>query len=63
MGKAIEKKMEIDLNEKKKTYKQKIQKREQKRKKIKDWDKKTEAVDQGPVMRYIWQKNEDRAHP
>ena len=55
--------METDLNEKKKTYKQKIEKREQKRKKIKDWDKKTEAVDQGPVMRYIWQKNEDRAHP
>ena len=62
MGKAIEKKMEIDRNEKKKTYRQKIEKRVQKRKKIKDWDKKTEAVDQGPVMRYIWQKNEDRAH-
>ena len=62
MGKAIEKKMEIDRNEKKKTYRQKIEKREQKRKKIKDWDKKTEAVDQGPVMRYIWQKNEDRPH-
>ena len=36
MGKAIEKKMEIDRNEKKKTYRQKIEKREQKRKKIKD---------------------------